>query len=366
LYACDVVTGAEGGDGLDCPSAAEPYRAFEVAFNSRDRERELDYDWFVSDGWGYVENPFDPAASVVATEEGLLEITLIVSDLTVEPEVFEMYICEVVVGDITGTEGFEGAIDCPAELTVGEPGFFAMTEEFDFTLFYDYELYVFGTSFYEVYIDEMAMQAEITFWEAGRFEVGLFAYGDETEAYFFCEVVVNAGHGEDLCEKWGWYGDGVCDLECPRTDPDCEGTEDWCEELGWYGDGVCDEECPAPDPDCEEGDLCAELGFYGDGVCDEDCPFPDPDCEGEFDECEELGYYGDGVCDEFCPMPDPDCDDWCAQLGWYGDGVCDLDCPLPDPDCEDWGTNGWGTNGWGTDGWGTNGWGTDGWGTDGL
>lgn len=358
LFPCEVITGEGGGDALECPMAADVGRPFEVAFDARDRQRELDYDWFVSAGWGYMENPFDPVASVVPTDEGPLEITLIVSDLSVEPEVFEIYACEVIVGDITGTEGFEGAIDCPEEMTVGQAGFFAMSGEFDPDSYEDYDLYIFGTSFYEVYIDEMAMQAEITFWEAGRFEVGLFAYGDESEAYFFCEVMVYAGHEEDFCEQWGWYGDGVCDLECLAPDPDCTGFEDWCEELGWYGDGICDEECPGEDPDCTVGDFCREMGYYDDGVCDEFCD-ADPDCEGEFDECEELGYYGDGFCDEFCPMPDPDCDDWCAQLGWYGDGYCDLDCPLPDPDCEDWGTNGWGTNGWGTNGWGTNGWATD-------
>ncbi|MCA9610788.1 MAG: hypothetical protein KC619_34570, partial [Myxococcales bacterium] len=31
-----------------------------------------------------------------------------------------------------------------------------------------------------------------------------------------------ADSGRDLCEEYGWYGDGeYCDEFCPRTDPDC-------------------------------------------------------------------------------------------------------------------------------------------------
>ena len=57
---------------------------------------------------------------------------------------------------------------------------------------------------------------------------------------------------DDICAVNGWYGDGICDSDCPYPDPDCEGYEgDWCEENGWYGDGICDSDCPYPDPDCE-------------------------------------------------------------------------------------------------------------------
>jgi hypothetical protein len=51
-------------------------------------------------------------------------------------------------------------------------------------------------------------------------------------------------------------------------------------------------------------DRCAMQGRYGDGICDENCPKPDPDCN---DECEQNGLYGDGYCDDWCPKPDPDC-----------------------------------------------------------
>lgn len=104
------------------------------------------------------------------------------------------------------------------------------------------------------------------------------------------------------------------------VDPDEEPEDDWCANEGWYGDGVCDADCPQPDPDCsapppadDDADICAEQGWYGDGLCDEDCAQPDPDCASS----------GGGSSE----------DDICVDLGWYGDGICDLVCASPDPDC---------------------------------
>ncbi len=371
LFPCDVVTGEETGEGLTCPEPPQATvgREFEVSFASRDRDRVFDYDWFVSEGGGFVKNPSDPVASVMPTENGLLTVSLIVSDLSVTPQVFEYYACQIEVGDI---QGDAGAIICPTELAIGEWGYFALGEGFNFDAYWGYEPFVWGTSEYEADIDTNAGEALIKFWEPGRFEVGVWAWGyddlgDYFEEYFFCEVQVGGGE-EDFCEAWGWYDDGWCD-ECPLPDPDCD--EDWCELSGWYGDGWCDE-CPLPDPDCEE-DWCEQYGAYGDGWCDYGCPQPDPDCEESEDWCDELGWYGDGWCDE-CPLPDPDCEaDWCDELGWYGDGWCDHDCPQPDPDCDTNGfdtdgfdTDGFGTDGFGTDGFGTDGFGTDGFGTDGI
>jgi hypothetical protein len=64
-----------------------------------------------------------------------------------------------------------------------------------------------------------------------------------------------AADGADLCELWGFYGDGECDAFCPSPDPDCP----VCLALP-----VCDpgetahervEECPA-DASCREVTLC--------------------------------------------------------------------------------------------------------------
>lgn len=72
----------------------------------------------------------------------------------------------------------------------------------------------------------------------------------------------------------------------PMYDPN----KDICKQEAWYGDGICDEDCPLPDPDCstdnEEanptpsyGDICEQEGWYNDGICDVGCGRPDPDCE---------------------------------------------------------------------------------------
>ncbi len=112
----------------------------------------------------------------------------------------------------------------------------------------------------------------------------------------------------DFCEQEGWYGDGICDADCPKPDSDCaqggEQTggddtgangEDFCEQEGWYGDGICDADCPKPDSDCSEG---------GD-----DEPVDQEPTDDDGDLCEEEGWYGDGICDAGCPKPDSDCSD---------------------------------------------------------
>ena len=292
---------------------------------------EPQFDWFVSAGFGWVVNPFEPVTEVVPTAPGPLEVTLIISYADVE-EVFEIYTCEVFVGDLEPT-GL--VLECPEVVLLGEPAFYSAVID-DIGPDDWIEWFVPGTS--EVFVvDPFATQTDIVFFEPGRFEVAFVVYrADGTEEFGICSVNVEAGD-VDFCDDLGWYGDGVCDDFCPRPDPDCRGI-DWCAEFGYYDDGVCDPDCPRPDPDCKDFDWCEGLGWYGDGECDFECPRPDPDCN--FDWCEAEGFYNDGWCDPDCPRPDPDCEgfDWCAELGFYDDGECDYDCPRPDPDCQefDW------------------------------
>ncbi len=73
------------------------------------------------------------------------------------------------------------------------------------------------------------------------------------------------------------------------------GTTDFCEAMGWYGDGQCDVGCPKPDTaDCSG----SSSGSGGSGG------------SGGYDVCEQNGWYGDGPCDDFCPKPDSDCQGW--------------------------------------------------------
>ncbi len=402
LYRCDDGNGNDGLAGIDCPVDVESFRAFDVGFESRTRG-DFGYDWFVVEGFGYVEDPFSAQTTIVPTGDGLLEIGLVVSSVEDGIEVFDYYSCQIVVGEFD--ESDRGFLECPEVLFVGEEGFFSFTtddfgthgrfetdgfgsdgfssngfdsdgfdtdgfdvdfDDFDTNGGFGFEWYVVGTHAYEFLFGTRFDTASLVFFEPGRYEVGLVVYDDDgREEHFFCNVEVEHGDRDtDFCEDFGYYDDGICDEGCPRPDPDCEGDEDWCEAIGYYGDGVCDDDCPQPDPDCDdEQDICAELGYYGDGVCDHDCPRFDEDCEEELDECAELDYYGDGTCDEFCLFPDPDCEDECALLGYYDDGICDDFCPLDDFDCVDDGgfdTDGFDTDGFDTDGFDTNGFGTDG------
>lgn len=178
------------------------------------------------------------------------------------------------------------------------------------------------------------------------------------------------GPGDDPCEVFDLYGNGICDFGCPYPDPDCEedGDGGWgsdpCEEMGLYGNGTCDPGCPYLDPDCDDAgwgeddwaDPCEEMGLYGNGICDPGCLYIDPDCEEGGDDgwgddpCEEMGLYGNGICDYGCLYIDPDCeeggddgwdDGWgedpCEEMGLYGNGTCDPGCPYVDPDCDDGG-----------------------------
>lgn len=71
----------------------------------------------------------------------------------------------------------------------------------------------------------------------------------------------------------------MCDIGCASPDPDCaglapcgqghdEGDESWDagDDGAWSGGAD------------ESGDICEALGWYGDGWCDLDCERPDPDC----------------------------------------------------------------------------------------
>ena len=386
LFPCDHHwgEGEDAANGLLCPPEAMPYEAFPVEFAARDREAELDYDWFVSNGFGYIENPADPIATVVPTAEGFIEITLIVSHLGSDPHagsaemgVAEVYICGVRVGDFKPPEhGDDVHFECPGDLLIGQPGFFGIGP---------------GPGPGPVpgpgpgpvplsppppYDEPPAQYPEEDYPEAEDwYGEGEEDWYDEEGEYYEDE------YGEEDVEYLEWYVFGTSDFWIDRPfDPHTEitffepghyevgvelymkngevfifacevfvsaGEFDECLENGWYGDGVCDPFCPRPDPDCEGEDWCEKEGLYGDGWCDPDCPRPDPDCDEFYDRCEEQGLYGDGVCNPECLFPDPDCEEFdeCAEFGLYGDGKCDPFCPRPDPDCEqegDWcEENGW-------------------------
>ncbi|MCH7700203.1 MAG: hypothetical protein IID37_00830 [Planctomycetes bacterium] len=350
-FGCEIHT-AEAGDEqrLICPGSVEVSEEFIIEYvPGRDQDADsLDYDWWVSDGYGFiVADSFTPHPTILATADGFLEVTLVLSDLATNPEVFEVHVCQLVVGNALDDHPddlfFE--LDCPRGLAIGEPGFFSvrgddfedpdvdsvapaedLPEEFDNYPYYDW--FVFGTGNFFI-TDPFSADTEIIIYEPGKFEVAFRAFdGFGNELFSSCLVSVE-GQLFDECAEFGFYGDGICDRFCFEPDPDCDEGQfyDVCAESGFYGDGFCDDFCPEPDPDCSEEfiDECAEVGYYNDGICDTFCLDPDPDCDGQNDPCGP-----DGVCGDGC-IADPDCDagqdDPCGA-----DGVCGDGCAT-DPDC---------------------------------
>lgn len=64
---------------------------------------------------------------------------------------------------------------------------------------------------------------------------------------------VQKGDARDLCEAYGWYGDGICDEFCPNTDPDCAVN---CLAIPVCADDEIEVESCEGLEDCEENSMC--------------------------------------------------------------------------------------------------------------
>ena len=138
------------------------------------------------------------------------------------------------------------------------------------------------------------------------------------------QLVGVTSHGDEECTEWGantrvdTYAEFVSaflDGEAPADIPPTSAGGG-----GGGGGGT------GPD-----GDHCEEFGWYGDGICDMDCAKPDPDCAGEPGEPTEPTEPTEPPTEPTGPASSGDV---CEDNGWYGDGECDLKCANPDPDCE--------------------------------
>jgi hypothetical protein len=113
-----------------------------------------------------------------------------------------------------------------------------------------------------------------------------------------------ADQGVDYCERYGWYGDGICDPFCLEPDPDCAQPNNQCEAVG----GQCIDGFIAACPG--EGMIPSALSC-GDHPIEMTC-------------CEPDGTTG------------PVCPDICAAL-CAGEPEPDLPagCPVPTCSCDE-------------------------------
>jgi len=95
--------------------------------------------------------------------------------------------------------------------------------------------------------------------------IGVTSYGDQDCAEYGVNTRVDA------------YLDFI-DADMSQPAPPPAGGE--CAEPGQDtpNDDWPSDEPPADEPGNDSADICEEQGWYGDGICDVDCPKPDPDC----------------------------------------------------------------------------------------
>jgi len=134
----------------------------------------------------------------------------------------------------------------------------------------------------------------------------------------------SADHYGDLCEIFGFYGDGICDDFCSAPDPDCTATEPACVEDADCPNGYCAHfatclaiGCPPPPPSqCVTPDC-------GDGT-DALCRMLPPTC-GPGETVAVIGYCYSCVDARTCEPPTPpSCDDGTMAL-----------CAIVPPTCAD-------------------------------
>ena len=148
--------------------------------------------------------------------------------------------------------------------------------------------------------------------------------------------------GEDLCDLYNWYGDGVCDTFCENSDPDC----------GVCGVTVCPsgyyevEACSSPGMCLEvsgcEGTLICEpevycLGLEADAVAPQEACGPDYQlvdyCEEDGSTCYTIGGYCGGqvqycelmvncLAEPVCPIGSYQVEDCLEDIGCFEQTMC--------------------------------------------
>ena len=231
--------------GLECPGVAEVGTSFEVTFNLGEDDPDLyDYDWYV-DGLAFVEAADGPTAAITPTDSGIVEVTLLLHDLTDNPEPLGVFRCTIDVGvpegeedDVVLPEEDELALMYWEEMEVEVPREIWVEGTLLSELWYS-EFYVIGDWFGYYVESPFAPRTEITFYSAGDYIVvftGWLADGSYVE--IAAEVtVVEQGEsdyeGDELDGEDDSDGEDDGDGEEPDEELDFEGEFD-----GGFYEGV--------------------------------------------------------------------------------------------------------------------------------
>lgn len=219
--------------GINCPS--DPVNVGDVvtiSFNPGSADvGDFQYDWYISQGQGVINgSASDSEVSISPTVEGSLEVTLLLHDMSNDPEVVGVYKCTFIVGVTAGSDtpsadelqGF-----CPTEFVLGEPGdCYVEGPLLDSGSLAYKEWYVLYSYYYEVSAPNAA-RTQITFWETGLFTVVFEAYTTAGDPVYLWQDV-------EVVESGGGDGDGggtsplVGDYQGDLTDP-----PDWAQEI-WF------------------------------------------------------------------------------------------------------------------------------------
>jgi hypothetical protein len=228
IYSCEYdpqqQAEADPERGIDCPtdlvSVGDPVT---ITFSPGSTDlSDVQYDWFISKGEGVINGSSgEEEVSITGTEQGLLEVTLLLHDLSTDPEVLSVFTCSfsVGVGENTDTpsagelQGF-----CPTVFVVNEPGRCWVEGSLLESLSYK-EWYVLGAMYYDVSAPNAAA-TQITFYETGFFTVVFEGYTEAGDPAYLWQDIEVVASGDGTGPEPGlspWAGEYEGDLTEPAS-----------------------------------------------------------------------------------------------------------------------------------------------------
>lgn len=200
IYACNVDPQQQQQQdperGIVCPGNAAVGEDFDVTFEPGSADLDdFQYDWFISSGAGYITgDPGAPVTSFVGTQAGFLKVTLLLHDMSANPQVVGVYECTINVGQEApappaGLNGY-----CPIAAVAFEP-FDCWVEGALLPDLAVLNWFVIGTWAYDV-SNPVAPRTQITFYDVGTFQVVFEAWTKNDEYIYLWQDVEVSDDGE--------------------------------------------------------------------------------------------------------------------------------------------------------------------------